>query len=289
MDGIKSRANMAGIKVLDSASSEVADVTIFVAGTLTWESQDRRSLSLDDNADALIAGLAAPRNTKVVVLLEIPGAVVMPWRDSVDGIAALFYGGQETGNAWANVLFGDHSPTGHLPISLPATVADTIEPSPEATIIYSEGLATGYRNKQFKSAFPFGHGLTYTNFSYKDATAEVHYTGFYPAILKSVDVKLHLFNVGQVAAATVPQLYLELPAEAQQPAPMLKGFVKTKVIEAGCHLKVKFQLTLRDLSYWSAGSWKLATSATAHIGASSEDIRLSLPLTFNTNNTFVVV
>merc|ERR1712019_92049 len=105
----------AGIQVLDSANEEVADVTIVVAGTLTCESQDRATLSLDDSADTLIADLTAPKNTKVVVLLEIPGAVVMPWRDSVDGIAALFYGGQETGNAWANVLFGDHSPTGHLP------------------------------------------------------------------------------------------------------------------------------------------------------------------------------
>merc|ERR1711981_749531 len=91
---------------------------------------------------------------------------LMPWKDSVQSIAAMFLGGQETGNAWADVLFGDHAPTGHLPISMPATEADTVEPSRSSTITYSEGLSTGYRNKQFGYAFPFGHGITYTKFSY---------------------------------------------------------------------------------------------------------------------------
>jgi len=270
LDGIKKRASQSGIRVLDDSSEEQADVTIVVAGTLSSEAADRTTLSLDDGADDLIAATGS-KTKNVVVLLQVPGAVLMPWKDSVNAIAALFLGGQETGNAWASVLFGDHAPTGHLPVSIPATEADTIEPSSDTNITYSEGLATGYRNKRFSYAFPFGHGLTYTNFSYSKGSSQ--------ACGQSVCVYFQLTNLGHVAAATVPQLYLEYPPEAKEPAAILKGFSKTGVLQPGQTVQVMFQLTRRDLSYWESGSWKQVRAAKAHIGASSADIRLSLLVT----------
>ena len=105
-----------------------------------------------------------------MVLLQVPGAVLTPWRDDVDGILALFLGGRQTGEAWGSVLFeGGHSPTGKLPRVIPAAAADTIPPDRAATVRYTEGMATSYRNTRARPAFAFGHGLGYTTFAYTDA------------------------------------------------------------------------------------------------------------------------
>jgi beta-glucosidase len=207
---------------------------------------------------------------KVVVLMQVPGAILMPWRSSVSAIATSFYLGQETGNAWAAVLFGDHSPTGRLPISMPATDADAIEPGHGGTVTYSEGLSTGYRNKHFATSFPFGHGLTYTNFSFSNGTSTM--------CGQHVCVRFNIENIGAVAAAAVPQLYLEFPAEAQQPSAILKGFTKTEVISPKDSTTITFTLAKRDLSYWDAGSWHQVHIATAHIGVSAERYHLSVPI-----------
>jgi hypothetical protein len=227
-------------------------------------------------------GASTPSTSKkVVVLLQVPGAILTPWKDSVHAIATMFLGGQETGNAWAAVLFGDHAPTGHLPISMPATEADTIEPSTSSTITYSEGLSIGYRNKQFGYAFAFGHGITYTNFTYSNGVAR--------SCGESACVDFKLQNIGHESAATVPQLYLELPAAAKQPSPILKGFAKTSQIHPGDSVTLTFQLSKGDFAYWDSGSWEHATSATAHIGASSADIRLSMPIKLASSQSVVVV
>merc|ERR1719356_944361 len=104
----------------------------------------------------------AMQGKNIIVLLEIPGAVLTPWRDAVSGIAAMFLGGQEAGSAWADVLFGDRAPEGRLPVSLPVSDEDTIQTIDGDTIVYAEGTATGYRNPRARHAFPFGHGLTYS-------------------------------------------------------------------------------------------------------------------------------
>jgi len=203
----------------------------------------------------------------------------MPWKEQVEAIAASFYLGQETGNAWAAVLFGDYVPTGHLPISMPASDADTIQPGTGETVKYKEGLATGYRNKQFVNSFPFGHGLSYTDFSF--AGGESQMCG------EDVCVSFVVTNVGAVAAATVPQLYLELPSEAKQPSAILKGFTMTNVLSPSQSQTITFRLTKRDCSYWEAGSWHQVALAVAHVGASSEDIRLSV--TIKTSEYFLFV
>ena len=147
MLGIKSRAVMAGMEVIESPTNDIAaamlacnqsDVAIVVVGTTSGESHDRPDLNLDEGMDDLIAAVAACANI-TIVLAQIPGAIVMPWRDSVPGIMAMFLGGQEAGAAWASVLFGDHAPAGRLPIMIPATEADTIEPSSSLSIAYTEG------------------------------------------------------------------------------------------------------------------------------------------------------
>ena len=199
--------------------------------------------------------------------------------------AVLFLGGQESGNAWADVLFGDVPPTGRLPITLPASEAQTIAPSLTETVRYTEGLATGYRatNATAHAAFPFGHGLSYTAFAF--GTPRLGSSTCSPVgcerpagepgcVLCAV---LPVTNAGNTTAAAVPQLYLEVPA-AGWPAPLLRGFRKTTPIAPGDLLDVPFCLTARDLSFYRGGGWVRAAAATAHFGASAGDLRASLSL-----------
>merc|ERR1719188_1517060 len=200
---------------IDSAIkvAQKADVAIVVAGTTSGESRDRVNLALDDGADKLISAVA--RKAKhVIVLLQVPGAVLMPWRDSVGAILMMFLGGQETGSAWADVLFGDHSPSGRLPVMIPQTEADTILPGTSAHVNYSEGLATSYRNRNFEAAYPFGHGLSYSTFEYINSSAQLCFN-----TAGSTDVCVHaaVRNAGQTPTRTVAQLYLEFPAVAGYP------------------------------------------------------------------------
>mmetsp|Transcript_7777 Transcript_7777/g.19214 ORF Transcript_7777/g.19214 Transcript_7777/m.19214 type:complete len:907 (-) Transcript_7777:109-2829(-) len=260
LDGIKRRAASAGIRVVESPSNSVSqaisaarqsDIAIVVAATTSEEGKDRRDLHLDDGVDGLIDAVSRQAK-RTVVISQIPGAVVMPWRDSVDGILAMFLGGQETGSAWADVLFGDHAPTGRLPIMIPETEADTIPPSNSQIAEYSEGMATSYRNKRFKAAFPFGHGLTYTSFEYLAPAAGLWSDDASCAPEALVCIRVQVRNIGQVAGETVAQLYLEFPSVAQHPAPMLKGFRKTGVVLPGGVVSVTFSLSRHDLSFYKA-------------------------------------
>merc|ERR1719382_803064 len=103
------------------------------------------NLWLDGFAEKLIRAVSKTAK-HTVVLTQIPGAVLMPWRHQVSGILTMFLGGQETGSAWADVLFGDYAPPGRLPVMIPLTEADTIAPNPSPTVVYAEGMKTSYRN-----------------------------------------------------------------------------------------------------------------------------------------------
>lgn len=279
--GIQDRAASAGIKVLASPSDELeaalavageADVTIVIAATTSSESVDRKDLRLDGNADTLISAVAT-RAKKTLVLVQAPGAVLLPWRHNVSGILCMFLGGQQTGAAWADVLFGDQDPVGHLPIMLPETEEDTIQPSNEKHIMYTEGLATSYRNLKFKAAFPFGHGLTYTTFEYV-IVSQVTCDG----ALLCVEVMVR--NTGGRPGTSIVQLYVELSAAAGQPAPILKAFKSTGVLEPAANTSVLLPLTKQELSYFDSKvhDWVLSESATGHIGESSARIHHSLAL-----------
>jgi len=234
-----------------------------VVGATSSESADRGSLDVDNDGNGLIDACVST-GKPVVVLMQIPGVVLTPWRDSVAAAAAMFLGGQGTGEAWARVLFGDVAPSGRLPVQFPQSEADTISPVGGGDATYSEGLRTSYRNKDLRPAFAFGHGLTYTEFKYSQASSS--------ACGENLCLTMTVSNAGAVAAADVAQLYLEFPAEAQHPAPLLKGFFKTDVIAPGGSAEATFELTDRDLSYWDSGIWKKPDTVTAYIGRSSIDI-----------------
>lgn len=227
---------------------------------------DRPDLDLDYRCNSLIKA-AAIDSKKTIVLASIPGAILTPWRHEVDAAAIIFLGGQELGTAYASVIFGDHAPTGHLPLTLPETRADTIEPEPD-NVWYTEGMKTGYRNKDIKVAFPFGHGLTYTTFEYTEIMQDAC-----ESEECVTSVRATIKNTGAKQSSATPQLYLEFPAEANFPSFVLKGFEKTQSLKPGESTVVTFALSWRDLSYWEDDKWIMPASLKAHVGASSADIR----------------
>lgn len=157
--------------------------------------------------------------------------------------------------------------------SVAESEADTILPDPNGNVYYAEGLRTSHRNKAVTPAFPFGHGLSYSEFDFGLPTA----TECNDAALC---VTLPLTNKGPYTAATVAQLYVEFPPEADMPAPLLKGFFKTTELLPSSSTSAAFLLTMRDVSYYMQGSWVQAKYVTLHLAASSADFRQSIVHTF---------
>merc|ERR1712224_1140967 len=137
------------------------------------------------------------------------------------------------------------------------------------TVQYSEGLLVGYRfydamGINFTTGFPFGHGLSYTQFGYSKLS------------MKGTKISVEVKNTGPVAGAEVVQLYLGFPKEAGEPPLQLKGFQKTKTLQPGEAQTISMKLGKRDMSIWdsNAHAWSLVTGVfKVMVGSSSRDIR----------------
>jgi beta-glucosidase len=174
------------------------------------EGFDSPDLGLPQGQDAIVAAVAAA-NPHTIVVLETGNPIAMPWKDRVQAIVAAFYPGQAGGQAIAEILAGAVNPSGRLPISFPASLADTprpelpgygtVEGTPTA-IDYAEGADVGYRwfaRTGRKPMFAFGHGLSYTRFSY----AKLQATGG-----RTATVTFTVRNDGDLEGADVPQIYV---------------------------------------------------------------------------------
>ena len=219
---VSERAKALGIQVSSFLSNNVteasqflhaddADTVVILAATTAEESRDRPSLHLDNGADDLIQ-TAAKTGKSVIVLMQVPGTIILPWKDDVDAIVLMFLGGEFTGYGWTSVLFGDQSPCGKLPIMLPKSQEYTIEPGVEHDVVYSEGLFTSYRSKSADeaTAYPFGHGLSYTEFRYSEPK-QVQCDSKAALVCVQITVK----NTGSRHGAEVVQSYFE--CHPQQP------------------------------------------------------------------------
>src|SRR5947209_2820748 len=157
-----------------------SDVAVVVVRDYRNEHADLPSLTLSNEQDLLVQTVVAA-NPRTIVVVASGGPVLMPWLDQVPAVLESWYGGQEMGNALADVLFGDVTPSGKLPVTFPRSDHDTPVSSPEqysrTALVsrFSEGLAVGYRGyDQFgiEPLFPFGHGLSYTSFAYSQLQVE---------------------------------------------------------------------------------------------------------------------
>lgn len=257
-----------------------SEVALVFAEDDSRESEDRDSLALPGNQDEIIAAVADAQPDTVAVL-RTGGAVLMPWLSSVPNVLETWFPGMEDGDALASVLFGDHNPSGKLPVTFgerpedyPANTEERY-PGTNGKVRYSEGVFVGYRHfdrENIQPLFAFGHGLSYTSFEYGNLRVR-------PGSGSSVaEVEAEVENVGDRAGAEVAQLYVGLPDQegARMPPRQLKGFEKVR-LKPGQRGRVSFNLDRRDLSYWDegAGGWTVpAGTCRIMVGGSSRDIRL---------------
>ena len=243
-----------------------ADAVIVFADEWRSEALDAQGLSLSDAQNTLIRTLAET-HPKTVVVLETGGPVTMPWLEAVPAILEAWYPGSGGGEAIAGVLFGRVNPSGRLPVTFPAS--DTQLPHPEQTdpasttslpgtpikggIIHMdydvEGSDVGYRwharTKQ-PPLFPFGHGLSYSTFSWSDL--QVKSDG------NVITALFRVTNTGTRAGADVPMLFVE-PVDHHY-VPRLAAFRRI-YLEPGESFRVELQLEPRVVASWDekAGAW----------------------------------
>lgn len=266
------------------AAASVADVAVLFLGLparLESEGYDRDDIDLPAAQLELVdAVLAANPNT--VVVLSNGGVVSLPFADRVPAILEGWLLGQAGGGATADVLFGDVNPSAKLTETIPARLEDTPAfldfPGEFSHTRYGEGLFVGYRwydARRLEVAFPFGHGLSYTSFSYADAAAQVDASG-------DVEVTVAVTNTGDRAGREVVQVYTSLTGSTVQRAPReLKAFASI-ALEPGETQVVTLTVRRKDLAYWDirADRWVVEGGEyTVDVAASSRDIRSSVAVT----------
>jgi beta-glucosidase len=199
---------------------------------------DKTTLDLPGLQQQLLEAVVALGKPTVLVLLA-GSALSINWADEhVRAIVQAWYPGQATGQALADVLFGDYSPGGRLPITFPRSLADV----PEFTDYRMKGRTYRYAEKE--PLYPFGYGLSYTRFEYSNIRADKQALGSRDEVVVSAEVA----NVGERAGDEVVQLYVKaLDAPFVVPLHELRGFVRIP-LEPGQAQRISFTLTARDLS-----------------------------------------
>ena len=199
------------------AAAKKSDIAIVVAGIHEGEFQDRALLSLPGQQEQLIQKIAATGKPVVVVLVGGSAIIMNNWIDKVNGIIDIWYPGEEGGHAVADVLFGDYNPAGRLPVTFPLSEA-------QLPLVYNHkptGRGDDYNNMSGLPVFPFGYGLSYTNFSYSNMQLDKKQI----TTKESVNVHCSVTNTGSREGYEVVQLYIrDLLSSVARPVLELKGF-----------------------------------------------------------------
>jgi beta-glucosidase len=242
------------------------------------EGFDRAHIDLPAEQNALIEQLAAV-NANIAVVLHGGSAMRLPWLGKVQSVLLLGLGGQSSGAASIDLLFGKANPSGKLSETYPLDLADNpsyLQFGGRLTSQYRESIYVGYRyyDKADKAvAFPFGHGLSYTEFEYRDLRLSQSSLGDEGTLSVSLKVK----NVGGVAGKEVVQLYVAPPPSTLfKPEKELRQFGKLS-LEPGEEKEISFELGKRAFAYWNVNlnGWHVESgSYQVLVGSSSRDIRL---------------
>jgi beta-glucosidase len=230
------------------------------------EDVDRQAITLEQE-DLVRLVLAANPKTILVMVSSFPYAI--NWsKENVPAILHISQSSQETGNAMAAVLFGNVSPSGRL-VQTWITSIDQLPP----ILDYNIRNGRTYMYKKNKALFPFGYGLTYTNFEYSGLKA----TKKSLKINEDVSISFNLKNTGNFDSDEVAQLYVSFPdSKVTRPGISLKGF--TRVFAAkGETVAVSIPLKASDLTYWDVAKQAFVLekgTVKYSVGSSSEDFRL---------------
>jgi beta-glucosidase len=264
-----------------------ADIALVFAGLpLHYESEgiDRTHIDMPASHNRLISEIAKVQENTVTVLTN-GSAITMPWADQVSGILETWLAGQAGAGGSADVIFGKANPSGKLAETFPVKLEDTPAffnfPGEQGEVLYGEQIFVGYRyydKKKIEPLFPFGFGLSYTDFEYSKLELSAENITDKTGLEVSVNVR----NSGDVFGKEVIQLYLtDTQSSLQRPPKELKRFKKI-ALKPGEEKTVTFKLESRDFSYydavrkmWIAESGEFVISA----ASSSRDIRLSKPVT----------
>jgi beta-glucosidase len=277
------------------------DVAILTIGRNAGEGRDRKvedDFTLTSTEKTMIKTLSEAfhsKGKKLVIVLNIGGVIeTASWRDEADGILLAWQPGLEGGNAINDVLSGKVNPSGKLATTFPMAYTDEPSaknfpgkelPMPEgqkaspmmgkpSEVTYEEGIYVGYRyynTFDVKTAYPFGYGLSYTNFKYSDLKlSSKTFNG-------TITATITITNNGDVAGKEVAELYVSAPQKGlPKPEEELKAFAKTKLLQPKESQTINLTLTAKDLASFNTAklSW-IAEAGTyeVKVGASSTDIK----------------
>lgn len=309
------------------ALAKRSDIVIVMVGTNPRETVDLTTLSLPSingtNQEMLVPRILAA-NPNTVVVLKTVGSVLMPWLPQARAVVEAFFPGQDDGDVVADLLFGVTNPSGKLPFTFgnnereAAYATEAQYPGvrvnnglgggtrgyapaglPQLVATYSENLKVGYRwyeAQNVQPVFPFGHGLSYTTFTYSNLGLTTSSNAAGKTVLTA---NYTITNNGTRAGKEASQVYLTLPAEAGQPSKRLVGFKKVN-LQPGQSQQVSVAIDCSasnhpfsyfaptdesNLEAWANGNWVTPSGQfTVHVGTSSRQTFLQSPVTLNLTN-----
>ncbi len=269
------------------AGAKAADVVLFFGGLnknfqQDCEGDDRKSMDLPFGQDKLLDEILKV-NKNVGVIIVSGNAVSMPWLDKVNGLMQSWYLGSEAGNATARVISGEVSPSGKLPFSIPRRLEDNgahyfgekSYPGDGKTIYYMDDIFVGYRwhdTRKIPSLFPFGYGLSYTEFKYGEVSTDRKVY----AEADTVKVLVKITNTGSMAGAETVQLYVSQDSPSlSRPVKELKGFRK-QFLNRGEEKTVTLEIPVKDFALYDdrVSRWVVEPDKyTLQVASSSRDIK----------------
>ncbi len=276
-NGVDSAFMIPGNAVINAAVSEVNLVFAGTGAGIECEGGDRRSMSLESDAQirTILETAAVNRNTVVILFAGAP-IDMSEWIDEVAAVVYVGFPGERGGEALANVLTGKVNPSGKLSETFPLSYEDT--PSAQCyrdcnVTRYEEGLNVGYRYYDTFGEpvlFPFGHGLSYSEFEYKNISLK--------KAGAELEVGFEIENTSDVSGKEIAQVYVRaMSSYVYRPYKELKGFAKA-FVKAGAKERVTVRLDRRAFEYWSVAddAWKIEDGVYEIIvAASCSDERLS--------------
>jgi beta-glucosidase len=284
----RSKVSYASGDDIGAAVALARQADVAVVFVTKWNGEDFDSkLELDGNQDALVAAVARA-NPRTVVVVESGGAILMPWIDQVPAVLEAFYPGIRGGEAIARILTGKVNPSGHLPVSFPASNAQLAHRDipgfgaggTAVHITYDEGAAIGYKwydLKGFKPLFAFGHGLGYTSFEVSEPKAKVE-------AKDTLVVGGTVRNTGKIEGKAVLQVYVapaDYKAAGWEAPKRLVAFKKLDLAPGGSGTVVQ-PVDPRLLATYEVAddSWHVK-AGTYHVllGQAADDLPVSVDVT----------